>query len=283
MKLPGFPWSRWPLVATTMAVVGCTVAPPLDEEEPRVEARAAPEPDLVPPDSVFTLLFRDDFDFLDPTRWETGSHTFGENAAQFSPEMVTTENGILEIGLGANPDTEGDRAYVSGEVRTVDAFVYGRFETRARFARGSGVVSSLFTFYDHWADPELEENWNELDIEFLGGHPESVSFNVIHFSEAGYKTMHPVSAPTAFEPSASFHDYRIDWLPDVVHFSVDGELIHSQTRFIEDHLHLPSKLMMNVWPVQDTPGLNDWAGRFEEASLGTAAQYDWVRVWQYTP
>jgi beta-glucanase (GH16 family) len=257
---------------------GCTVAPPPDDQG--LTLSSSPEPDLVPEESAFSLLFQEDFDTLDPTRWETGSHTFSENAAQFSSEMVTTADGILRIGLGENPDPEAERNYLSGEVRTVETFLYGRFETRAKFASGSGVVSSLFTFYDHWSDPALEENWNELDVEFLGGHPGTIHFNVIHFSDAGYKTMHQAGAETSFNPADDFHVYTIDWLPDVVHFYVDRELLHSQTNQIEEQVNLPQKLMMNVWPVQSTPGLNEWAGEFDESALGTAAHYDWIRVYR---
>src|SRR5690606_5798030 len=41
----------------------------------------------------FTLLFEDHFDTLDTSRWQTASHTFTENAAQFDPSMVTIEDG----------------------------------------------------------------------------------------------------------------------------------------------------------------------------------------------
>src|SRR5690606_20892631 len=171
----------------------------------------------------------------------------------------------------------------SGEVRTKELFTYGKFETRAKFASGSGVVSSLFTFYDHWADPELEPDWNELDFEYLGGHPNSIHLNIIHFTDAGYKTEHPVAHQTGWDPTEGFHEYAFEWLPHVVHFYVDGELIHSQTAQVEKHLHRPSKLMMNLWPVQDTAGLNKWAGKFDESALGTTAVYDWVRVSTYDP
>lgn len=257
---------------------GCTVAPPEDEQT--LSLSSSPEPELLPDEGAFSLLFQEDFDALDPARWETGSHTFGENAAQFSPDMVTVSDGMLRIGLEENPDPAAERSYVSGEVRTLETFLHGRFETRVKFAAGSGVVSSLFTFYDHFSDPALDENWNELDIEFLGGHPETIHFNVIHFSDAGYKTMHQAGAETPFDPADDFHVYTIDWLPNVVHFYVDGDLLHSQTNQIEEHLNLPQKLMMNVWPVQNTPGLNEWAGEFDESALGTAAYYDWVRVYE---
>jgi beta-glucanase (GH16 family) len=248
--------------------------PPLPDND----TTAAPERD------GFTLLFEDHFDTLDTTRWQTASHTFTENAAQFDPSMVTIEDGFLRLGLEAapSPSAEG-REYRGGELRTIDFFGYGRFEARIRFAPGSGVVSSLFTYYDHWADPALPENWNEIDIEFLGKDPTHVQFNVIHWNAANQRTTHEQHAATAFDPSAEFHDYAIEWLPNVVNFYIDEELVHSQTDQIAEFLTLDSRLMMNVWPVQNTPNLTAWAGTFGPESAPTAAYYDWVRVYAHTP
>lgn len=253
-------------------------------EEAIVETRGtSPQPDLAPRSEVFTLLWHDDFDTFEEERWEKASHTFDQNNAQFSPDQVQVAEGVLSITLARDTENTSERPYLSGEVRTKELFRYGKFETRAKFASGSGVVSSLFTFYDHWSDSALEPDWNELDIEYLGGHPDSIHLNIIHFSEAGYKTEHPVAHQTGWDPSEGFHEYAFEWLPHVVHFYVDGELVHSQTAQIEKHLHRPSKLMMNLWPVLDTAGLNKWAGKFEESALGTMAQYDWVRVSEYDP
>lgn len=232
----------------------------------------------------FTLLFEDHFDSLDTTRWQRASHTFTENAAQFDPSMVTIEDGFLRLGLDVapSPSAEG-REYIGGELRTLDFFSYGRFEARIRFAPGSGVVSSLFTYYDHWADANLPENWNEIDIEFLGKDPTQVQFNVIHWNASNQRTTHEQHAATAFDPSAEFHDYAIEWLPDAVNFYIDEELVHSQTDQIEEFLTLDSRLMMNIWPVQNTPNLTNWAGTFSPSSVPTAAYYDWVRVYAHTP
>lgn len=245
-----------------------------------------PDNDTVdPPEREgFTLLFEDHFDTLDTTRWQTASHTFTENAAQFDPSMVTIEDGYLRLGLepASSPTADG-REYIGGELRTLEFFGYGRFEARIRFAPGSGVVSSLFTFYDHYADPDLPENWNEIDIEFLGKDPSHVQFNVIHWNEANQRTTHEEHVATEFDPSAEFHDYAIEWLPTEVRFYIDDQLVHSQTDQIEEFLTLDSRLMMNVWPVQNTPNLTAWAGEFSPSSVPTAAYYDWVRVYAYNP
>src|SRR5690606_18763020 len=114
-------------------------------------------------------------------------------------------------------------AYVGGELRTLESFSYGRFEARIRFAPGSGVVSSLFTYYDHWADAAKPENWNEIDIEFLGKDSTQVQLNVIHWDASDQRTTHEKHVATGFNPSAEFHDYAIEWLPTEVRFFIDEQ------------------------------------------------------------
>lgn len=228
----------------------------------------------------FELLFQDEFDTLDTTRWLKASHTFAENAAQFDPSMVTVEDGYLKLRIekAATPSAEG-KEYLAGELRTQEFFGYGKFEARIQFASGSGLVSSLFTYYDHWGFAELEENWNEIDIEFLGKDVDSIQFNIIHWNAAGQRTTHEEHVTTGFEPAADFHEYAIEWLPTIVRFYVDGELVHSQTDQIAEQLTLDSRLMMNIWPV--VPSLANWAGVLDETALPAVAQYDWVKVYKY--
>ncbi len=234
-----------------------------------------------PPDlSGFTLLFQDDFESLDTTRWAAASHTFAENAAQFDAGSVGVQGGFLNLTVSkaSTPSAEG-KLFRAGELRSIEFFGHGRFETRARFAKGSGLVSSLFTFYDHWADPELEENWNEIDIEYLGKNPSAVQFNVIHWNAANAKTTHEKLLAVDFAPADDFHIYAIEWLPTQVNFYVDDQLVHTQTDQVEQFLTLDSRLMMNAWPV--APALANWAGTVDEAALPAAATYDWVRVYAW--
>ncbi|HSC87597.1 MAG TPA: family 16 glycosylhydrolase [Polyangiaceae bacterium] len=243
-----------------------------------------PEPDdgVAPEREGFTLLWHDGFDTLDSSRWQAGTHTFTENAAQFGAEQVSVAEGYLKLSLVPLTTPSAENRQLGGaELRTLESFGHGRFETRARFASGSGVVSSIFTYYDHWADASLPENWNEIDVEFLGKDNAGVQFNVIHWNAQNQRTTHEKHHGTGFDPSAEFHDYAIEWLPDVVRFYVDEQLVHEQTDAIAQFLTLDQKLMMNVWAVMDTPALEAWAGKFESSSLPTAAYYDWVRVYSY--
>ena len=53
--------------------------------------------------------------------------------------------------------------YRGGELRTDQAFQYGRFETRMKAAPGSGVVNSFFLYRDYWAEGlSGAQHWNCL-------------------------------------------------------------------------------------------------------------------------
>ena len=63
---------------------------------------------------------------------------------------------FIEIGFG--------QLYRGGELRTIDAYRYGRYEVRMKSAAGDGVVSSFFTYRDYWAQRLTgSQHWNEID------------------------------------------------------------------------------------------------------------------------
>ncbi len=241
-----------------------------------------PENPAPPERPGFTLLFQDDFEAIDTSRWGTASHSFAENAAQFDPANVKVEDGFLQliVNKADAPSSEG-KLFRGGELRTHEFFGYGRFETRARFAKGSGLVSSLFTYYDHWADASLEENWNEIDIEYLGKNAGAVQFNVIHWNAAKVRTAHEKLWEVNFAPGDTFHVYAIEWLPTEVNFYIDEQLVHTQTDQVAEFLTLDSRLMMNAWVVENTPDLVAWAGAVDESALPAVSTYDWVRVYAW--
>ncbi|MBD3375262.1 family 16 glycosylhydrolase [candidate division KSB1 bacterium] len=77
---------------------------------------------------------------------------------------------VIFVSVHAKP-------YKGAELRTKEAFTYGRFQVRLKYSPLEGVVSSFFTYHDpigHWI-----ENWNEIDIEILGLYKDEAQFNTI--------------------------------------------------------------------------------------------------------
>jgi hypothetical protein len=218
-----------------------------------------------PVEAPFTLLWEDEFDSFDGGRWQMMSHTFHENLAQFSPQNVDVEGGYMKLRFTAEPT--GDRDYRGAEVRTHQEFQYGRFDTCARFGRGGGVVGSFFTY--------RFGPWNEIDIEYLGGNPVGIQYNIIFDPGPQYD---PEFDPLGYDPADDFHHYSFEWTPGVVRFYVDGQLRHTESGASAQAITELSTLRMNIWA-----SWTGFAGDFEPNSAPTESWYDWVRVYDYNP
>lgn len=240
------------------------------------------------PDADFTLLFRDDFDTLDTTKWQMMTHSWDTNIALFGDDAVSVADGHMTLTLLEAPDGTTDsegapKQFLGAEVRSKDTLTYGRVVARAKLAKGSAVVSSLVTIYTPWP----ADNWNELDIEFLGADTSEVQFNTMVYT--GPPTTPPVTAsvkPTddpekvdlGFDPGADFHQYVIEWTPDGAFFVVDGQVKHTWTERIE-LMNLPQNVLLTIWASSSV----SWVGAVDETTAGATAVYDWVELHEYTP
>jgi beta-glucanase (GH16 family) len=222
----------------------------------------------------WVLVWQEDFDARDAAfdaRWDIGTHTFDGNVAQFVPQNVVVADGLLTLRLTAQP--AGDRSYSGAELRTDNQtgfFRYGRFEARMKAARGSGVISSLFTY--RYAP------WQEVDIEFKGRNTRAMQANIF-YNEGGENAPYevppfPEDAPLPFDAADAFHVYAFEWEPGIIRWFVDGEQVLESQNPAEVP-YLPQQLMMNLWAT-NAP----WAGPFDASALPAEAQYDWVRVYR---
>ncbi len=214
-------------------------------------------------DSKWTLLWQDNFDSFDSARWEKAAHTFGVNDSRFVEKNVTFQNGIMKLHLTDEP--AGGKLYAGAEYRTRDSFLYGKFEVRMKFASGSGVVSSFFTYKD-----PSHPRWNEIDIEVLGRDTRKMQFTHWWNKTPDFK---PVTYDLDFAVDEDFHIYVFEWLPKYIKWYIDGKLMHTAADNIPD---LSQKIMMNIWICN----LTDWAGKFDKNILPVYAEYDYVKYYE---
>lgn len=262
---------------------------PADEQAPPAGEQMPPAGEQTPPaGGTFSLLYRDDFDTLDSSRWQLMRHSWDSNLALFSPDTVTVEDGALVIRLlpapdGTVDDTNTPKPFLGAEVRSTDTLTYGRVRARAKFARGSAVISSLVTIYTPWP----ADDWNELDIECLGAKPESMQFNAQVY--LGPPTTPPVTSPVSptgdemrvalgFDASADYHVYEIEWTPAGARFSIDGVVLRTWDRHI-DRMKLPQNVLLTIWASSSSA----WAGPVTDDTAKAFAAYDWVELYRYTP
>jgi beta-glucanase (GH16 family) len=222
----------------------------------------------------FELLFEDQFNSINGSRWRLMTHSWDGNLAQFSAANAATNGGILTLSLTSAP---GDAAkpFRGVEMRSVDTLTYGRVEGSIRFASGSGVISALVTIYTPWPP----DDWNELDVEFLGKSANQIQFNhMINIPPADPNTGHlqfPKVVTLPFNATAGFHTYAIEWIPGRARFLVDGAILHETTQEMS-RMVLPQNLLLTIWASNSV----DWAGAIN-ATTPTTMQIDWVRMCRY--
>jgi beta-glucanase (GH16 family) len=231
---------------------------------------------------TFQLSWEDNFDTFDSSRWALQTHTWDGNLAQFSTTNTSFANGIATLNLTPEP-TDTAKPFRGVEMRSRDTLTYGKVESRIRFAKGSGVISSLVLIYTPWP----ADDWNELDIETLGQYSDRTQFNVNIYT--GAPTTPPVAqsvSPTqfpelstlGFDPTADFHDYAIEWTPAEARFVVDGVVKRTWSAQI-DRLKLPQNILLTIW----ASSAAGWAGPIQSDSAPTSADYDWIRVYDWVP
>src|SRR5690606_7584226 len=137
-------------------------------------------------------------------------------------------------------------------------------------------VSSLVLIYTPWPP----DDWNELDIEFLGKNHDRIQFNhMVNIPPADPATGHsqfPQLVTLDFDPSAEFHTYAIEWVPGEARFYIDDVLLHTATKEMA-RMVLPQNILLTIW-ASGAPG---WAGAVDATTAPTSADYDWIRVYRY--
>jgi len=119
----------------------------------------------------------------------------------------------------------------------------------------TGAPSSIIGFF-LYRSPDL---YLEIDIEVYNDGTGNVDF--VTYAD-GQRTHH-VGKNFRFDPSADFHNYRIDYNPDSVQFYVDGTLMQTWTDGVPS---ASMKLLVNTWFPSWLPG--------QAPDTGTATRID---------
>jgi beta-glucanase (GH16 family) len=173
------------------------------------------------------------------------------------------------------------KSFLGAEVRSTATISYGRVSARAKFAKGSAVVSALVAIYTPWP----ADDWNEFDMESLGKNPNEIQFNAMVYTGPRPPTSKPVS-PTqepslqqlGFDSSQDFHVYTMEWTPKEALFLIDDVVYHRWNSRI-NLIGLPQNILLTIW-ASNSPS---WAGPVTSETANAKAVYDWVEVWRYTP
>jgi beta-glucanase (GH16 family) len=240
-----------------------------------VQGALAAKPAPKPPPAL--AGFTDHFNAYDATRWSKADGW--KNGSPFDnawrADHVTVADGKLDLRLD-DVALLGE-PYTSGELRSNGFYGYGCYEASFKPIAVPGVVTSLFTFagpYDNGGNGKH----NEIDVEFLGNHPQWVQFNFWTNDDA-YASRNEYLLNLGFDPTAAFHRYGFKWTADRIEWYVDGNLVYafldSASNPTPKATESLQKIMVNAWPVDETAAA--WAGAFSYAGVPLQAEYQWVR------
>ncbi len=245
--------------------------------------------DYDPAALTYELLWADEFDYEgapDPAVWkyDTGGSGWGNHELQYyTPgDNAAVSGGVLTVTL--RPERMGGRDYTSCRLvsRETRDFLYGRVEARACLPSGRGTWPAVWMLPTDWAYGAWPDS-GEIDImEHVGYNPD-VIVQSVHCARyhAGQARNRSVRVPGVTE---DFHLYGVEWLPDRIVFSVDG-----QVTWTYRPLDLTERPTRELWPFDRRMHLlinlaygGDWGGLMgvDDACLPAELVVDYIRVYQ---
>jgi beta-glucanase (GH16 family) len=232
----------------------------------------APEiPNLAAGDFSSTPAFSDDFTppwNAKAQQWKVA--TWEQNGAQMSPERCqpNAQGYMVQTVLAGFPP-------LGGSMQTDREFGYGRWVARVKASPVPGVLNSVFT--KDWDDLTTPEDLHdgqksEVDIELLSSTFSENAGEVhlaIHLKK--HVPLWHVDIPIDFNPSAEFHEWGFDILPDRVVWHVDGKLLFAWKYSEQYRIDPAYEFFFNSWTSKN------WI-------LGPAAEdahyeIDWVKFY----
>jgi endo-1,3-1,4-beta-glycanase ExoK len=162
----------------------------------------------------------------------------------------------------------------SAEFYSTQAHTYGRFEARIQHAPGDGVVSSFFLWKE--GSEVAGAYWNEIDFEKVGANCEHAHQRLLRQTAANHAQINPMPGKTC----AEYHDYRIEWTPTYIAWSVDGSEFRRDTgdtaTAFSQNASAGMTMHFNLWP-----GNSSFGGNINNTTLPVHEYISWVQYSSY--
>lgn len=257
-----------------------------NEQPPEKEAKAAGF--TYDRDSLtYELVWSDEFDYEgepDPEKWsyETGAGGWGNHELQnyTAGDNVTVADGLMTIELRK----EEDGQYTSTRLvsRGKGDWTYCKVEASLKLPSGLGTWPAFWMMptdsaYGGWPKS------GEIDIMEHVGFDQNVIVETVH-TEKYHGGQGKGKSFTMAGVSEDFHTYGVEWLPDKMIFSIDGE-----EKFIYDPFDYSQRPTCEIWPFDRDFFLifnlafgGDWGGArgTDDSYFPVEYQVDYVRVYQ---
>ncbi len=197
--------------------------------------------------------FTDRFENIDRTRWRV-SHGWANGDYQ-SCEWRESALSLTKNGLAMTISDKGgkQRPIACAAIQSDAVFGYGRYETRMKAAKGSGIVSAFFSYI---GPPHGVPEWDEIDFEIMGKDTTKVEVNYV----VNGKGIIGKIVDLGFDASEDFHDYAFEWTKQGITWYVDGKEVY-RTPAGAPVPRNPMRIIYSIW-TGTSPQQDDWQGKF---------------------
>jgi hypothetical protein len=213
------------------------------------------------------VLLQDDFSgsSLNTANWyvpswdPNGSTYLGHTQLQVAPYVPPVSDGALHLPLETyNPTalTPGD-SFFGSEIISNQQFTVGQglvVDVTAQVAANdpAGIVAAAFLYNP----PGSSGNHDEIDTELLTNNINQVQTNVYADQPLGAGS--PTSATLTDGDITQSHTYQMVWLPNEIQWSVDGQVIRTETDTVPAgpmSLYLNTYVPSSDWTAAYNPDL----------------------------
>jgi hypothetical protein len=188
---------------------------------------------------------------------------------------VTKRCATLLVLAGACFCAESAQAkpYKGAEVYSQTQQQFGRVEVRMRMARGSGILSTFFTY--KLGSEAAGAAWEEIDVEGFGKSNATTwqSNILVGNPRMGSEQVHEAGLSLA----DGYHTFTIEWTPTAVVWLVDGVEARRTTGGQANQLTSLHDFRFNIW----ASDVSSWAGAFDASALPSSQYVNWIRYYRY--
>ncbi|MDE7299845.1 MAG: glycoside hydrolase family 16 protein, partial [Lachnospiraceae bacterium] len=240
---------------------------------------------------TYELVWSDEFDYEgapDEEKWgyDIGGSGWGNHELQnyTEGENFTVADGVMTIE--ARKESLGGMDYTSTRLvsRGKGDWLYGKFEICAKLPTGKGTWPAIWMLPTDWAYGDWPAS-GEIDIMEHVGYDQDMIHATVHTKSYNHSIGTQKSASRRVKGvSEEFHVYTLEWLPDKIIMSMDGE-----EYFTFEPTRYKSTPTSDEWPFDKRMHLlinlavgGDWGGArgVDESIFPQQLVIDYVRVYQ---
>lgn len=165
------------------------------------------------------------------------------------------------------------KPYKGAEIYSQTQHRFGRVEVRMRMARGSGILSTFFTYKP--GSEAAGAAWEEIDVEGFGkSNATSWQSNILVGNpRMGSEQVHEAGLSLA----DGYHTFTIEWTPTSVVWFIDGVEARRTSGGQANQLTSLHNFRFNLW----ASDVSSWAGAFDASALPASQYVNWIRYYRY--